>query len=80
MAEHFNSIVVPVTQHFLKTAHVNFTKKAVKRSFEDNPYYPSLYSIKSLLTHLNIDNKALEVEDEQLDELPVPFLTYYSCK
>lgn len=78
MAEHFNSIIVPVTQHFLKNANVDFTRKSIKQSLENNPYYPSLYSIKNVLTRLNIDNKALEVEDEQLEELPVPFLAYYT--
>jgi uncharacterized membrane protein len=77
MAEEFNSIAVPVTQHFLKKSEVLFTKRSVKGKLENNPYYPSLFSISHLLAQYNIENRALEVDKAKLNELPIPFFAFF---
>jgi len=74
MAQEFNTRLIPVAVNFLKTLNVPFTKRALKQRLESNPYYPSLYSLSEVFNRYNIENKGLQIEKEQLDELPIPFL------
>lgn len=76
MAQEFNTQVISVTENFLKSLNVPFTKKHLKRRLIQNPYYPSLYSIKQILQEYNIECNGLKVKSEQLTELPLPFIAY----
>ncbi|MFH1003956.1 MAG: vitamin K epoxide reductase family protein [Bacteroidota bacterium] len=76
MAQEFNTGLISVVTNFLKTLNFPFTKRILKQRLEANPYYPSLYSISEVFNWYNIENKGLQIEKEQLDELPLPFLAY----
>src|SRR3569832_2310570 len=80
MAHEFDSRVIPVTTNFFKALKVDFTKTALKRRLDENSYYPSLYSISQVLNWYNIENRGLKVAQEQLEELPLPFLAHIEIK
>lgn len=80
MAQEFNTSLILVATNFLETLKVSFTKKTLKQRLEANPYYPSLYSLSEVFNWYNIENKGLQIEIEQLDELPSPFLAYITIK
>jgi len=52
------------------------SKKYLKNQLLSHPDYPSLASITDVLDELDIENTAIEIEKEQLPELPVPFLAH----
>lgn len=80
MAQEFNTNLISVASNFLEELKVPFTKRTLKRRLEENPYYPSLYSLCEIFNMLNIDNRGLKIERELLDELPLPFLAYINIK
>ncbi|HET7819304.1 MAG TPA: vitamin K epoxide reductase family protein, partial [Bacteroidia bacterium] len=80
MAEEFNNSMLAVAGNFLKELNVPFTKSVFKKKLENNPYFPSLFSLSHVLNEYNVENKGLQIEPEQLEELPLPFLAYYKIK
>ena len=76
MAQEFDTRLVSVTDSFLKTLKISFTKHYLEKRLKQNPYYPSLFSINQVLNEYNILNKGLQIENEELENLPVPFLAY----
>src|SRR5688572_67143 len=48
----------------------------VKSQVKSHPQYPSLVSITDTLDWLGIENMAVEIEKEQLQEISTPFLAY----
>jgi uncharacterized membrane protein len=76
MAEEFNTNLISVANSFLKALGVPFTKTYLKKHLENNPHYPSLYSMSEVLDKYNIVNSGLKITEQQLDELPIPFLAY----
>lgn len=48
----------------------------IKQQLLSHPDYPSLLSITDTLDELDIQNTALQIEKEQLPELPVPFIAH----
>src|SRR6266542_5687635 len=48
----------------------------VKSQLLAHPDYPSLASITDTLDELNIENTAIQIEKENLHEVPVPFLAH----
>lgn len=80
MIQGISTSLISVAVNFLETLRIPFTEKILKQHLEYNPYYPSLYSISQVLNKYNIANKALQIENEQLDKLPVPFLAYLNIQ
>jgi uncharacterized membrane protein len=76
MAEAHNTKLLTVTENLLKNLNVLFTPSALKAKLENNPYYPSLFSVSEVFNDYNIENKGMEIEISELDKLPVPFLAY----
>jgi uncharacterized membrane protein/thiol-disulfide isomerase/thioredoxin len=52
------------------------TKTTIVDTLEAHPSFPSLYSISDSLRKWKVDNVAIEIEPERLDELPVPFIAH----
>src|SRR5688572_6136138 len=67
---------VKVAIQLLQLLKVPVTNDAVNESIFSHPDYPSLLSISDGLQQWNVDNAALRVDKEKLDELPVPFIAY----
>ncbi len=45
--------------------------------FQSHPNYPSLYAITDTLNSLSIENIAIKIPKEQIEELPSIFLAFY---
>lgn len=54
---------------------VKITKTALAREIEEHPDYPALLSISDVLRHYGIDNLAIKLAPERLDQAPTPFIT-----
>lgn len=65
-----------VTLHLLKSLQVAVTATSVIESLEHHPDYPSLYSISDSLQKWKVDNLALKVKAEALEQLPTPFIAH----
>ena len=65
-----------VTLQLIKQLKVPVTTTSVIEQVESHPDYPSLLSISDSLKKWKVDNIALEIEADKLDELPVPFLAH----
>lgn len=65
-----------VTVQLLRKLNVPITTSTVIESLERHPDYPSLYSISDNLQKWKVENLALKVEGEKLEELPVPFIAH----
>ncbi len=61
---------------WLHQLEIPVSKKYLKQQLLSHPDYPSLASITDVLDELDIENTVLEIEKEQLPELPVPFLAH----
>src|SRR5579875_2929482 len=65
-----------ITIELLKRLQVPVTASSVIDSLEEHPDYPSLYSISDSLQKWKVDNLALKVKAEALEELPTPFIAH----
>ena len=61
---------------WLQKLNVPISRKYLKQELLSHPDYPSLLSITDTLDHLGIENAAVQIEKEQLQEVPTPFLAH----
>ena len=78
MAQSFRTNLSNVAANYLQRLQVRVTKTTLQQSLEQNPYYPSLYSLSNVFGRFNIDNQAFEIENEKLSQFKLPFITYLS--
>ncbi len=78
MAQSFSTNLFNVAKHYMQQLNVLVTKTTLKESLEQNPYYPSLYSIKNVFTKLGIANEAYQLVEEDIDKIEPPFIAYCS--
>ncbi len=71
-----NSNATQVTNQLLKSLKVPVTASTVIEELEQHPDYPSLYSISDNLSKWKVENLALNVDANKIDELPVPFIAH----
>jgi len=76
-----NNLVYQV-QQLLVQNKVSFDKEELAFQIESHPSYPSLHAITGVLSHLNIDNIALDVPVDKatIDQLPKSFLAQVVTK
>lgn len=70
-----NQLVNTVHQ-WLSLMKVPIEKEYLYQRLVSHPDYPSVLSITSLLTELGIENAAVQMEKEQLQEITLPFLAF----
>ncbi len=78
MAQSFRTNLSNVALQYIQQLNVPVTKTTLKENLEQNPYYPSLYSISNTFNRFNIENISFTGTVETLDELQPPFITYCS--
>ena len=78
MAQSFRTNLGNVAKHYIQQLKIAVTQTTLKESLEQNPYYPSLYSISNTFNRFNIENVSFTATEENLDELQPPFITYCS--
>ena len=52
------------------------SKTYIKKQLLSHPDYPSLLSITDTLTELRIENTAVQIQKDQLHEIPTPFIAH----
>src|SRR5687768_11793004 len=60
----------------LKRLKVPVTRSSVINTLEEHPDFPSLYCITDSLKKWKTDALALQIENDKLDEIPVPFIAH----
>jgi len=78
MAQSFRTNLANVAIAYLRSVKISVTDTSLKKALEQNPYYPSLYSLSNVFDRFNIDNEAYSVEESNLDQFEPPFITYCS--
>ncbi len=61
---------------WMKSLGIPVSKTLLRNSLEQHPDYPSALSITDTLKGLGIDNMAIQIEKENLPQVPVPFLAH----
>lgn len=78
MAQSFNTNLSNITAQYTKRLNVPVTAATIKQQLQQNPYYPSLYSLSQVFNKLNIPSQAFEITEEDLPQFEPPFITYCS--
>jgi ABC-type bacteriocin/lantibiotic exporter with double-glycine peptidase domain len=65
---------------WLQKLNIPVSARYIKEKFLSHPDYPSLLSITDSLNELGIENAALVVDKEKLNEIPIPFLAHIYTK
>ncbi len=76
MAQSFNTNLGNVAVNYMQLLKLPVTKTTLQNNLEENPYYPSLYSLSTVFSRFKIDNQAFEIDDENLQQFEPPFIAY----
>jgi len=55
--------------------NIKVSASTLEKEIEEHPDYPSLLSISDVLNSYKVDNIAVRIDADKLDQLPVPFIT-----
>lgn len=66
-----------VVGRWLNIMGIQISQSLLKQQLQSHPDYPSLLSITDILDELGINNAALQIDKERLQEAPLPFLAHY---
>ncbi|MCB0709725.1 MAG: thioredoxin domain-containing protein [Chitinophagaceae bacterium] len=80
MAQSYNTNLFNVAKFYLKQLNVPHTQAYLKEQLQQNPYYPSLYSLSNVFEKYSIDNMSYTVDEESLTKIEPPFITYCSAQ
>lgn len=78
MAQSLNTNLTNVAKHYIQMLKVPVTITTLNEKLTQDPYYPSLYSIRNVFTKLDIANEAYTIDKENLSHLEPPFIAYCS--
>ena len=67
---------VRTTVQLLQRMGVHVTSRTVKETLEQHPDYPSLLSISESLSGWKVNNACIQVEPDNLEKIPIPFITH----
>lgn len=67
---------IKATIAFLTSLQVKVNHTTVSETLQNHPDWPSLLSITDSLKKWNIPNAAGKIDRKEIDELPVPFMTF----
>lgn len=76
MYQSYNTRLKEVAFKLIELYNIKVTKTTFFDSIQDNPYFPSLYSLSDTFSTLKIENDAYEVPKEKFTELDPPFIAY----
>jgi len=71
---------IAVTQQLLNGLKIPFTFSGVEQAVKQQPDYPSIAAVHEVLKEYKTENLVLQVEKENLDQLPVPFIAFMHGK
>lgn len=68
------SKITDVTYLFLKLLNIKVTKTYVKNNLEENPFFPSFFSISEICKKLKIETAAVKTEYDKILNISTPFI------
>lgn len=72
-----HSSLYQIAMYYLRFMNVHITETTLKTSLEENPYFPSLYSLSNVFHKFKIESQAFEVDLNRLDQVEPPFVTLF---
>jgi hypothetical protein len=72
MAEIYNTNLLNVVSSYIKLLRIPVTVSSLKEQLQENPYFPSLYSISNVFDRLQISHPAEKLEKENFNNLTPP--------
>lgn len=76
MAEVYNTNLLNVSACYLQQLKVPVTKATLKQQLQENPFYPSLYSLSNVFERFHLDTIAFKTDKENFAKLQPPFVAY----
>jgi len=78
MAEAFDTNLINVATCYLRFLNVPVTETTLKEQLQENPFYPSLYSLNNVFERFNVNTTSFKTNKENFDKLQPPFIAYLS--
>lgn len=78
MSLRYQSNLIPIAAKFLQLSGVPATKTSLSRSLEEDPFYPSLYTLSKVFNRYGVENEAFEVEEDRFSDFIPPYIAYYN--
>lgn len=72
MAQSFQTNIINVASAYVNALKLPVTATSLKRSLEENPFYPSLYSLSNTFDRFQIPHTAFTIDKENFQNLPAP--------
>ncbi|MEO6838813.1 MAG: vitamin K epoxide reductase family protein [Ginsengibacter sp.] len=76
MAETFHTNLINVATAYISQLRVSVTPSSFKQQLNENPYFPSLYSLSNTFDRFQIPHQAVKIDKENFDNLRPPFIAY----
>ena len=76
MAESYNTNLPHVAISYLKELHIPVNVTTLKKQLNENPWFPSLYSLSSTFDRFHIPHQAFKLDAENIDNLTPPYIAY----
>jgi uncharacterized membrane protein len=76
MAESYHTNLVNVASCYINQLKVKVSKTTLKESINENPFFPSLYSLSNAFERFNIPHQAVKIDKENLENLTPPYIAY----
>ena len=76
MALEYNSNLVKVATNFSESLKLKVSKYSLVQKLSSNPNFPSLLSLHEVFNKFKIENVGMQVDIDQLEKLPLPFLAH----
>lgn len=67
-----------VARHYVKSLNIGITDTTLKDRLEQNPFYPSLFSLASVFDRFSISNESYQIQEKDLKQFESPFITYWT--
>ncbi len=65
-----------IINSWLSSLHIRVSPRYITQQLQTHSNYPSLLSITDTLQELSIEHAAIQIEKDQLPEIPTPFLAH----
>lgn len=75
-----NNSLESIVGQWMRLLKIPISKGYLHKSLLSHPAYPSATSITDVLDYLGIDNAAMVVDKEKINEIPVPFMAHVNSK
>jgi len=76
MAEIYNTNLPNAAASYIKLLKIPVTTSSLKMQLQENPYFPSLYSISNVFDRFQISHQAFKMDKESFEKLTPPFIAY----